>query len=177
VLILPRALHHLWCDLKDRRPWLEPVLGAAEEFRAMILVMLVVYGAGMTLAIPHAVAPLRVGLCEDLLPGLREIAALRRPGERMFNDDKSGSCILLVDPEARIFFDTRFDFYGQEFLAEAAYTMSLRADWRETFARWQVDSAVVTRDWPLAGALDAAEDFDKLFDDGVVAFYRRKGDG
>ena len=177
VLILPKALHHLWCDRKDRRPWLEPVLGAAGEFRAMIIAMLVLYGVGMSVVAPHAVAVQRMGLCEPLLPGLREIAALRRPGERMFNDDKSGSCILLVDPKARIFIDTRFDFYGQEFLAEAAYTMSLRVDWRETFARWDVDSAMVTRVWPLAGALDEAEDFEKLFDDGTVAYYRRKGGG
>jgi hypothetical protein len=173
VLILPRALHHLWCGLKVRRPWLEPVLGAAEEFRPMILVMLVLYGVGMSVVAPHSVAPQRMGLCEDLLPGLREIAALRRPGDRMFNDDKSGSCILLVDPQARIFIDTRFDFYGQEFLAEAAYTMSLRVDWRETFARWEVDSAMVTRDWPLAAALDEAADFEKLFDDGAIAYYRK----
>jgi hypothetical protein len=116
-----------------------------------------------------------MGLCEPLLPGLRAIAELRRPGDRMFNDDKSGSCILLVDPKAKIFIDTRFDFYGQGFLAEAAYTMSLRTDWRETFDRWDVDSAMVTRDWPLAGALDATDEFEKLFDDGVIAYYRRKG--
>ncbi|MDH3231309.1 MAG: hypothetical protein OEN55_16075 [Alphaproteobacteria bacterium] len=175
VLILPRALHHLWCDLKTRRPWLAPVLGAADEFRPMILAMLLLYGAGMSVAIPHVVAPLRMGLCEPLLPGLRAIAELRRPGDRMFNDDKSGSCILLADPNAKIFIDTRFDFYGQAFLAEAAYTMSLRVDWRETFERWDVDSAMVTRDWPLAGALDAADDFEKLFDDGIIAYYRRRG--
>jgi hypothetical protein len=174
VLILPKALHHLWCDLKTDRPWLEPLLGAAEEFRPMILAMLVLYGAGMSLVAPHQVAPLRMGLCEPLLPGLRAIAELRRPGDRMFNDDKSGSCILLVDPKAKIFIDTRFDFYGQAFLAEAAYTMSLRVDWRQTFARWDVDSALVTRDWPLAAALDEAADFERLFDDGIVVYYRKK---
>jgi hypothetical protein len=115
-----------------------------------------------------------MGLCEPLLPGLRAIAELRRPGDRMFNDDKSGSCILLVDPKAKIFIDTRFDFYGQAFLAEAAYTMSLRVDWRQTFARWDVDSALVTRDWPLAAALDEAADFERLFDDGIVVYYRKK---
>ncbi len=177
VLILPRALHQLWCDLKSTRPRLEPVLGAAEEFRPMILAMLVLYGVGMSVAVPDRVAPLRMGLCEPLLPGLREIAALRQPGERMFNDDKSGSCLLLVDPKAGIFIDTRFDFYGQEFLAEAAYTMSLRADWRETFARWAIDSAVVSRDWPLADALDEAAEFEKLFDDGIVTYFRRRTTG
>ena len=33
----------------------------------------------------------------------------------------------------------------------------------------------MTRGWPLAGALDTADDFEKLFDDGVIAYYRRKG--
>jgi len=174
VLILPKALHHLWCDQKTGRPWLEPPLGAAEEFRSMILAMLVLYGAGMSTIVPHRIAAQRMGLCEALLPGLREIAGLRRPGDRPFNDDKSGSCILLVDPTAKVFIDTRFDFYGQTFLAEAAYTMSLRSDWRKTFDRWGVDSAMVTRDWPLAGALDAADDFETLFDDGAIAYYRRR---
>ncbi len=174
VLVLPKALHHLWCDEKARRRWLEPALGAADEFRPMILAMLVLYGAGMSLVVPHQVAAQRMGLCEPLLPGLREVARLRQPGDRMFNDDKSGSCILLVDPNAKVFIDTRFDFYGQAFLAEAAYTMSLRTDWRETFDHWDVDSAIVTREWPLAGALDSAGDFEKLFDDGIVAYYRRR---
>ncbi len=173
VLILPRALYQLWCDLKATRPGLEPILGAAEEFRPMIMAMLVLYGVGMSVAVPDRIAPLRMGLCEPLLPGLHEIAALRRPGDRMFNDDKSGSCMLLIDPKAKLFIDTRFDFYGEAFLAEAAYTMSLQADWRETFARWDIDSAVVTRDWPLARALEQAADFEKLFDDGTLAYYRR----
>lgn len=174
VLILPKALHHLWYDLTARHPRLEPVLGAAAEFRPMILAMLVLYAAGMSVAVPHSVAPLRTGLCGPLLPGLRAIAALHRAGERMFNDDKSGSCMLLVDPRPKVFIDTRFDFYGQEFLAETAGAMSLRGDWRETFARWDVDSVVVTRIWPLATALDDADDFEKLFDDGTVAYFRRR---
>jgi len=177
VLILPRALHHLWYDLTRKRPWLEPVLGAAGEFRPLILVMIVLYGFGMSAVFPQLVAAQRMGLCEPLLPGLRQIAELRRPDERMFNDDTSGSCILLVDPGARVFIDTRFDFYGGRFLEEAAYTMSLRRNWRETFERWAVDSAMVMRNWPLAAALDDAPDFEKLFDDGVIAYYRRRGGG
>jgi len=177
VLILPRALHHLWCDLKVDRPWLEPILGAAEEFRPMIAVMLVLYGVGMSVVFPHQVAAQRMGLCEPLLPGLRKIAELHRPGDRMFNDDTSGSCILLVDPGTRVFIDTRFDFYGGQFLEEAAYTMSLRTDWRKTFERWNVDSAMVARTWPLAAALDAADDFEKLFDDGTIAYYRKRQGG
>lgn len=177
VLILPRALHHLWYDLKTRHRWLEPALGAAGEFRPLILVMLVAYGVGMSVVIPRHVAAQRMGLCEPLLPGLLKIAELRRPGDRMFNDDTSGSCILLVAPEAEVFIDTRFDFYGGRFLEEVAYTMSLHRDWRETFARWNVDSAVVLRTWPLAEALDEATDFEKLFDDGIVAYYRKKEGG
>ncbi|UCH72724.1 MAG: hypothetical protein JSU82_10065 [Rhodospirillales bacterium] len=176
VLILPRALYQLWCDLKRDRPWLRPALDAAEEFRPMILAMLVLFGAGASLVVPHHIAAQRMGLCEPMLPGLREIADLRLPGERMFNDDTSGSCILLVDPGAKVFIDTRFDFYGGTFLAEAAYTMNLRNDWRATFERWHVDSALVARTWPLADALDKAADFEKLFDDGIVAYYRRRGD-
>lgn len=177
VLILPRALHHLWCDLKTGRPRLEPVLGAAGEFRPMILFMLVLYVVGMSVIFPHKIAPQRMGLCDPLLPGLRKIAELRRPDDRMFNDDTSGSCILLVDPRARVFIDTRFDFYGGRFLEEAAYAMNLRSDWRESFVRWNVDSAMVTRDWPLAAVLDDAADFDKLFDDGIIAYYRRRDGG
>ena len=177
VLILPKALHHVWTEMKSRHPALHPLLGAAEEFRTMIVAMVVLFGVVMTLAIPHALAPQRLGLCEDLMPGLEKVAELRRPGDRMFNDPTSGSCLLLVDPKAKLFIDPRFDFYGGDFLAEAAAIMRTQRDWREALNRWDVDSVTIRRAWPLAGALDRAEDYEKLFDDGAIAFYRKREAG
>jgi hypothetical protein len=174
VLILPKALHHVWTDMKSRHPSLQPVLGAAEEFRTMIVAMVVLFGVVMTLAIPHSLAEQRLGLCEELMPGLEKIAELRRGQDRMFNDPTSGSCLLLVDPKAKLFIDPRFDFYGGDFLAESAAAMRVGRDWREVLDRWGADSVMMRRAWPLAGALDGAEDYEKLFDDGVIAFYRRR---
>jgi hypothetical protein len=177
VLILPKALHHVWTDVKSRHPSLHPVLGAAGEFRTMIVAMVVLFGVAMTLAIPHSLAPQRLGLCEELMPGLEKIAALRRPGDRMFNDPTSGSCLLLVDPKAKLFIDPRFDFYGGDFLAEAAAAMRMERDWREILDRWGADSVMMRRAWPIAVALDRAQDYEKLFDDGIVAFYRKRDGG
>lgn len=173
VLILPKALHHVWTDMKSRHPGLQPLLGAPEEFRTMFVGLVVAFGVGMTLVIPHNLAKQELGVCEELMPGLEKIAALRRPDDRMFNDPTSGSCLLLVDPKAKLFIDPRFDFYGGDFLAEAAAAMRMERDWREVLDRWGADSVIMRRAWPIAGALDAADDFEKLFDDGIIAYYRR----
>ena len=173
VLILPKALHHVWTDMKLRRPWLKLVFGPAEEFRMGFVGLVVLFGVGMTVAIPHERARLELGICEELMPGLARIAELRRPEDRMFNDPTSGSCLLLVDPKAKLFIDPRFDFYGGDFLAEAAAVMRLERDWREVLDRWGVDSVMMRRAWPLAAELDRAEDYEELFDDGIIAYYRR----
>ena len=177
VLILPKALHHVWTDMTSRHPGLHPLLGAAGEFRTLFAGLVVLFSVVMTLVIPHSLARQEMGLCEELLPGLQEIAGLRRPGDRMFNDPTSGSCLLLVDPQAKLFIDPRFVFYGGDFLAETASVMRLEGDWRAVLDRRGVDSVLMRRAWPAAAALDRSVDFEKLFDDGIVAFYRRKQGG
>lgn len=176
ALIVPKALYHVWVDMKSRHPRLRFLFGPAEEFRAMFVGLVLLFGVVMTVAIPHYRADLEMGLCEDLLPALERTAELRRPADRMFNDPTSGSCLLLVEPEARVFIDTRFDFYGGDFLAETAAVMRMEADWRPLMDKWQIDSILLHRVWPLAAALDAAEDYENQFDDGTIAFYRRRDD-
>ena len=95
----------------------------------------------------------------------------------MFNDPASGSCLLLIDPGAKLFIDPRFDFYGGDFLAEAASVMRMEGDWREVLDSWDTDSVMTRKSWPIALALDNAEDYEKLFDDGIIAFYRRREGG
>lgn len=174
VLILPKALHHVWTDMKSRHPVLRPVLGAAEEFRGMIIALVVLFAVAMTVAIPQNFAERKLGLCDELMPGLERIAELRRPQDRMFNDPTSGSCLLLLDPKAKLFIDPRFDFYGGDFLAETAAAMRLERDWREVLDRWGADSVMLRRAWPLANELDRADEYEKLFDDGIIAFYRKR---
>jgi hypothetical protein len=177
ALILPKALHHAWTDMTLRHPRLKLMFGPAEEFRTMFVALVVLFGVVMTLGIPHYRAKLELGICEESMPGLEKIAGLRRPQDRMFNDPTSGSCLLLIDPKAKLFIDPRFDFYGGDFLAEAASVMRMEREWREVLDRWEVDSVVMRREWPIANALDAAEDYEKLFDDGNVAFYRKRLNG
>lgn len=177
ALILPKALHHAWTDMTQRHPRLKLPLVAAEEFRAMFVVLVALFGVVMTVGIPHYRAKLELGVCEELMPGLEKIAELRRPGDRMFNDPTSGSCLLLVDPQAKLFIDPRFDFYGGEFLAKVAAVMRMERDWRELVERWGANSVIMVRTWPVAKELDRAEDYEKLFDDGNVAFYRKRESG
>lgn len=174
ALILPKALHHVWTDMTSRHPGLRPLLGAAEEFRTMFVGLVVFFGVVMTLAIPHNLATQELGECEELMPGLAKIAELRHAENRMFNDPTSGTCLLLVDPKAKLFIDPRFDFYGGDFLAEVAGVMRMERDWRELVDRWDVDSIMMRKSWPVAAALDRADDYEKLFDDGIVAFYRKR---
>ena len=173
ALILPKALHHAWTDMKTRHPGLQPLLGAAEEFRPMFAGLVVFFGVVMTVFIPHDRARLELGECEELMPGLAKIAELRRPEDRMFNDPTSGTCLLLVDPTAKLFIDPRFDFYGGDFLAEVAGAMRMERDWREIVDRWGADSIMMRKPWPIAAELDRAADYEKLFDDGIIAYYRR----
>jgi hypothetical protein len=177
ALILPKALYHVWTDMKSRHPRLQLLFGPAEEFRTMFAGMLLLFAGVMTVAIPHSRAELDLGPCGELMPGLERIAEIHRPGDRMFNDPTSGSCLLLADPQAKLFIDPRFDFYGGDFLAETAAVMKMESAWRQLLERWNVDSVLMRRKWPVAYAFDKAEDYEKLFDDGVIAYYRKRHGG
>jgi hypothetical protein len=64
-------------------------------------------------------------------------------------------------------------FMSETIIFAPSAAMRMERDWRELLDRWGADSVIMRRAWPIANALDAADDFEKLFDDGVIAYYRR----
>ncbi len=173
MLILPRAAHHCWIAggagagavarsvvamLTPRRPRL--VLACI----GLVLPMLAAAIAG---APPH-------GDCERLAPALAAYARIAQPADRLFNDPGFGSCSIAVAPERPVFIDTRFDFYGTEFVRQTIETLRLRPGWEALLMRWRIDVLLIDRMWPLAQALAADAGYETLFEDPESVLLRRR---
>ena len=172
VLILPRALHHVSAGGARAAPGAGPLSGLrAGVLRAGLAAASFLPSAGLWLA--PSETPFG-GACASLRPAIAAYAALKRPTDRLFNDAVAGSCMLAQDSAQRVFIDTRFDFYGPDFVAEVTQALMLRPGWDRTLARWTIDTALLDRKWPLAQALEADPGFEVLFDDGQALVLRRR---
>ena len=174
VLILPRALHHVSAGGSGSGAAAGAGLLSglrAGAMRATVAVVSFLPSSGLWLA--PSETPFG-GACAPLLPAIAAYADLKRPEDRLFNDAVAGSCLLAQDPAQKVFIDTRFDFYGADFVAETTRALMLRPGWDRTLARWRIDTALLGRKWPLAQALEADPGFAVLFDDGQALVLRRR---
>jgi hypothetical protein len=104
--------------------------------------------------------------------GARALAALDRPLQ-VFTTYNTGSYVLHASPgRLKVFVDSRADVYGDEILRQAREASAGRG-WRDLFARWRIDAAVLERTSPLATILWKDADWAVLAQDArSITFVR-----
>jgi hypothetical protein len=173
VLVLPRAAHHCWIASSGRAGAVtRSVVGALAPTRPRLLLASIGLAASM-LAVAFAGAPPR-GECDRLGGALAAYAGAARPEDRLFTDPGMGSCSIAAAPERPVFIDTRFDFYGTDFVREAIETLRLRPGWEALLERDRIDVLLVDRIWPLAQALASDARYQVLFADSESILLRRR---
>lgn len=173
VLILPKAAHHGLAVAGGGRSVLRRLVHAPERYRALLQGMYVAVSVATLLVFPRAIEPLTMGDCEAFLPSLETLAAERRPGDRLINDARTGSCLLLVDPDARLFIDSRFEFYGGAFTAQVKAFFEAAPGWQNFVRQWDVNLAAFAKSWPLDRVLAESPGWRQVHDDGVLVIYRK----
>jgi hypothetical protein len=103
------------------------------------------------------------------------IGAHKERFARPFNTDNlAGPLIYGFWPDVRVFVDDRTDVYGAFVADDYVPVLTARPGWRDVFARYDIDSAVVAAATPCAALLRAAPDWEVAFEDGQnVIFLRR----
>lgn len=171
-LVLPRAIHHEWfaalgpqTGRQGAEATPQPLADGA--LRAAVAATCILLPVAFWLAVADDVDG---DWCDPMQPAITAYLAAQRPGDRLFNDPTTGSCLLAQDPGRRVFIDTRFDFYGAPFTRQTMAALNLAPGWRRTLDAWRIDAVVLQRDAPLAQALLVVDDFVTIFEDdrGVV---------
>lgn len=164
ALILPKALHYWFIQAKHPNQWLQQLIGKFEScYPALILLIAISMGA--FLFFPSSFPPVRYGKCQSLMPAIAAYHKLKQPTDRLLNDPEFGSCLLLKYPDQKVFIDTRFDFYGQDFSRQSRSAISLLQGWDDFLKRWQIDTILMKKQWPLARLLAESPDYRVLFED------------
>jgi hypothetical protein len=173
VLILPRVLHHCWTASMSGDAGIGAALrrSSVAARRGGAAVAGVVLGA-MTLWQVTAL-PTPSDRCEDVRAAIAAYAGQQRATDRLFTTALVGSCALALDPPPRVFFDSRFDFYGEAFSKQVIDAEALRPGWREFLDAWRIDTAIVERQQALAQALAVDPDFAITYEDDTAIVARR----
>jgi hypothetical protein len=148
---------------------------AFERFRPLFVILMLAVPPLFLLAgpwLPPSVARVHQGRCEQLFPGIDAYQRLKQAGDRVLTEPEIGSCTLSRYPQQRVFVDTRFDFYGQQFTETGRNLLSLVGDWQTPMARWHINTVILSRRWPLVNMLALLPQYHKHYEDDTVVIYR-----
>jgi hypothetical protein len=176
ALLFPQALYAYW--KASGRPWASVVSGFNIYHPLFVLLM----GVSMCIfsTFPKALAPVHLympfqhGACEPLINGIHAYSKLKTPDDRLLNDSDTGSCMLYAIPEQKVFIDTRFDFYAEDFVKQHRDALSLLGDFPGYLKQWNINTVVVSRQWPAYYAMKTHPEFETLYDDKVMGIFRKR---
>lgn len=172
VLILPKASHLF---LESEKPWegVRNICRGYDSFKeaTFICVSALII---LFLFLPTLFPPVSIGKCADLVPGIETYKKLKLPGDRLFTDPHLGSCSIFVNPNEKIFSDTRFDFYGQDFTKEVLDACFLtNENWENILNKWGINTIFIHKHIPLSYVLKERKDYRSIYEDKKVVIFRK----
>lgn len=177
ALILPQALLHWWTSVRDSKAQWANSLQRFEIYRPLFQQTLLAAAVIFLLfpgIVPNRLLEARQGGCDILMEGIRAYNQLKRPTDKVLMEPEIGSCTLAVYPDQRVFTDTRFDFYGQTFTKATRDAIALNPGWQDFLKRWEINTVVLSKRWPLSQVLALWPEYALLYEDPQVVIYRRQ---
>jgi hypothetical protein len=172
ALVLPRALHHTWTARPSAQGAVSRTLRRSSA-ASRLWASLAIVGVLLALVVWQSVSAAQPGSdCRKLQPAIAFYQKVRHETDKLFNSPLVGSCLLLAENHPRVFFDTRFDFYGERFFTEVAQALTVRPQWRSILDKWQIDTIVLERSLPLAQVIEQDPAFQVLYRDDSAIIVR-----
>jgi hypothetical protein len=171
VLILPRAMYQLWVAVPVGADALRgssrPIRLAGATAAAAVVLCLGIWTKSDTRVIADR--------CQDVHPAIAAYLSRQEATDRLYNTALVGSCAIAFESRPRIFFDTRYDFYGEAFSRNAIAVQSLAPTWRDVLDTWKIDTLIVEKSRALAQVLAVDPEFVVLYeDDGAIVARRAR---
>ncbi|MDI6794576.1 MAG: hypothetical protein QME81_17195 [bacterium] len=116
------------------------------------------------------------GVKEKIYP-IEAVKFIRKEGlsGRLFHPYHWGGYLIFrLYPEHKVFIDGRADMYGEQFFVEYQKLYSCRKDWRETFEKYEIKFALLSKDTPLNFVLKEASDWELIFSDQKSVIYSKR---
>lgn len=94
---------------------------------------------------------------------------------RVLTTDEWGDYLIYrLYPEGRVFVDGRSDFYGEEFCENYLKLVRAHWSWRHIAALYRLDAALLPPRLPLSTVLKETPDWELLYDDGKILWFKRR---
>jgi hypothetical protein len=170
ILVMPRVLHHVTAQGFGAKSLASLRRGSAQTRRAVALML-----GGLAVPFAYWVFvewPATDKRCEDFAAALAAYQSIQQSTDRLFNSPGIGSCALAFEPYPKVFSDTRFDVYGEEFTRSVIKTLRLQPNWRDLLNEWKVNVALVETSWALAQILAVDPQAQIIYSDGKAVIAR-----
>ena len=109
---------------------------------------------------------------EDHLP---VAASGHLPSGRLFTTDQWADYLIYTEPERRVFFDGRSDFYGSAFVRDYLAVMDGRPEWQTVLDRYGLMVAMIPAKSSIEALLGESPGWTKRYQDSTAAIFVRKG--
>jgi hypothetical protein len=196
ALLMSLSMGPLWAGVISSRPgqradprWLgslrgsvhdisEDMAGMERQFRGHALAI-VVLAASVAIALnggrAFSAQIVSAHFDENIFPvKATEFIAGKGIHDHLFNpDDWSGYLIYKLYPGTKLYFDDRFDFYGEAYLKDYMKATNGTWQWRETLDKYQVKWVLVAAGSPLSSVLKESKDWRVEYDDGLAIVFAR----
>src|SRR5207249_536880 len=95
------------------------------------------------------------------------------PPGLIFTSDRWADYLIYCDPQRRVFFDTRNDLYGEDFVRDYVTVMKAQPGWRESLERYEVIAAMVPPGSSISAGLASAPGWALNYQDHTAVVYVR----
>jgi hypothetical protein len=104
----------------------------------------------------------------------KALVFLGGPGisNRIFTDDEWGDYLLYTLYPTKVYVDGRNDMYGDKFCLNYIEIATVKYDWEQSLAKYNVDTILLPTGAPLVGALKESRNWRVVFDDHVAIVFR-----
>lgn len=130
----------------------------------------------ITVGAPAATGRAHLADCAPLRRALVYLDRHYPPGTHWFSSETAGSCARFYTPERRVFIDTRFDMYPEDFVLHWFFAYQHRKHWRALFDRWAIRVVLLARGAPLVDALRGDPAWRLVYHDPDALIFERISD-
>jgi hypothetical protein len=153
----------------DFRRYVREAEGVAKSGRRA-RITLALWGIGFAAILAVAVSPVWPGAGSRI-----PVAAIRRlPPGRLFTTDQWADYLIYAEPDRKVFFDSRNDFYGLRFVRLYLTIITAKRAWRQALNRYGITVVLVPTPSPISTVLRYTPGWQKLYCAGdAVVFVRQ----
>jgi hypothetical protein len=100
----------------------------------------------------------------------------RLSAARVFTSDQWGDYLIYHGwPHQKVFIDGRSDFYGPSLGKDYLRLMEARPGWANLLRKYEIEVALLPREWPLVELLARDPEWRRIREDGLGVLYERSG--